>query len=1538
MEYIQGDSLANYINKNTNLSIEKSLDIILSVATALDYIHSKNIIHRDLKPENVMIKIEESQMIVKLIDFGLARIKEFDVESTFQLAGTLAYASPEQLGALDRNVDGRSDLYSLGIILYQMFTGRLPFKADDINTLIYQHVSKIPQKPSEYNKDVPEVVGKIIFKLLEKEPENRYQSASGLVSDLIKSKKGYDNFVLGMYDNDVKLTFRTSLVGREDEFQKLLQAFKRANSGRGSGFLVAVEAGRGKTRLFEEFKLKVLKENCTFISGLCFNGETKIPYGPFKDAMNEYLKYFNRYSETKKDMIRRQVKEYVGDTGGILLKLNPLLVDIVGDAPELLLLDEEKDIYRFTAVISDFLFIISKIEGCLVIMLDDLQWADDGSLELLKKVMSNISNQSLLILGNYRDNEVTEDHKLSGCLNFCNEFSYPLDKIILKSFNKESINKLIAGIIYDEEENVTEISQIVFERSSGNPFFTIEILRQLIDKKVIEREKGHWVINDQKLENFEFSNSIVDVIIKKISELDSKDYEVFVMASAVGKKFEYDFLVELMEDYSYEDIIRILDNAVNIHLIERRQSQKGLVFFVHDRIREAFYENITPEKRRSIHGKIAKKLKDKSSNDNEMIFSLAYHFLEAEDSENALAYAYPAAKISVENYAMGDAIRYFEKVINILEKKNEIGKDLWIDCLEHMGRANSILGNTDAAIELFNRLMPLVDTDFKKAEEYLYIGQTYYRKGDFELCEKFAREGLRVFGISIPTNKVYLTVKTITEVSKFILNRLNQKTKTRQSSIDNKKLDLILRLLLIVIMKSVTTNMPLTICLTFFTINFHEKIMGKTPELTYAYMGLATGIMSIPLFKVSDKIFEETKKTFEEYIVVGDEGKTGSRIKNADINYIYAGVNHTASLQYLWKGEYEKCIVTVSKSLETYKKICDFMEYTNNLGIILNACYYLSNYKGMMDNLILYHENATKLKDKNSLSLSNYYQSLYYFEIGNFDFAKKYAQLSLEMADEIKYTFGQCLAQDIIGRLELVNKNYQDALKAVNEAIKIDKSNGLVKHFSCVIYIHHAEILMEIYKEEEKVIKKGDIKKSLNKIKRSVFKALSASKNWSTFYGQALRLCAKFYILNKEFEKAKYYFERSILHLEKYKRKYEEAITRYEYGLMLKMLGKTNQGEELIEKAYSIFVSIEAKYYINLVSTELGIPISEDNRDERFSKEIRYYQRITSIIDVSQHISSILDLNELFFKLNDVVMKVTGAKNGLILIRDDVSKEFNVVSKILSENHNVDILDSQHIINRVIETGSYVLSSNDVLEGELQSQTSCVFNQLKSVLCVPIIFKEMLMGVCYLDNPLSTGVFTKDDVSVLKVILTQAAISLENAKLYKSAITDGLTGLYTQKHFKFTLSKLIDESRQSEESLILVMFDIDHFKKFNDTYGHQAGDFVIKKIAESAQKIFGFSNFIARYGGEEFTVILTELTLDFALQQVERFREFVEESIFYYNEIELKVTVSLGIAKYSKNHTDATGFIETCDQAMYTSKEKGRNCTTVFRSEVGLTI
>ena len=724
-------------------AVGESIAIARGIAGALAFIHGAGIVHRCLTPGMVLLDPG-----VKLTGFGIAHIQEFpDILPREDVEETLSYLSPEQCGLLKRPVDERSDLYSAGAIMYRLLTGSLPFSGGDAWSLANLQMAGAPEAPGRINPDIPEVLEAVILKLLEREPDNRYQSAAGLIHDLNLFAEGGRNFVPGLNDRSARLNFRSRLVGRVDELDRLKSMYRESRAGRGSFVLVTGKAGSGKTRLTEELRYFVRGEGVTFIEGKCHRDDINSPYSPFREALDGYVRAFQEKNESQRESIRTALKREFGSMAGIIAAVHPGFSEILGESPPLRELEPESEMKRFLMVLGRFFVGLARVEKGMVLLIDDLQWADTGSRYLIIEMLDGLARAPLLVIGTHREEE------LPGAV----DFHRPPGRTSRRHAHGPGAPRqgghraLVSGILSENDKNLAEAADIIHLRSQGNPFIAITLLKHLIESGALKYEKRRWRL--ARPAGDDIPVSIVDIIVERIKELSDREKEIIACAAVIGKEFDFS-LLSRTSGLDGEELVGILDRARSLQIFGDGARGGGTLAFVHDRIMEAFSERIDPERRRELHLKIARALESlNEKNIDAALFDLAHHYIEGGDIEKSISYAFPAAMKSRANHAYRDALRYFRKTAELLERTGAAKSQLMADCVMEMGFICATIGEYDETITLLAGILPQVKGTSMEPRAHLAICNAYYRKGDWNKCEEHAAAGLSLLGERVPRTR-----------------------------------------------------------------------------------------------------------------------------------------------------------------------------------------------------------------------------------------------------------------------------------------------------------------------------------------------------------------------------------------------------------------------------------------------------------------------------------------------------------------------------------------------------------------------------------------------------------------------------------------------------------------------------------------------------------------------------------------------------------------------------------------------------------------
>jgi serine/threonine protein kinase len=633
------------------LDLTEFLHISIGLANALGRIHERGIIHRDVKPANVTVDPASNK--VWLSGFGIASDlprERQTAEPPETIAGTLAYMAPEQTGRMNRSIDSRSDLYSLGVTLYEMLTGVLPFNASDPIDWIHCHIAREPTPPAERRKEVPNVLSAIVLKLLAKIPEERYQTAAGLEADLRRCLGDWESlgriapFVLGEHDASGRLLIPEKLYGRDREIEALLEALNRvAEHGRPEFVLVSGYSGIGKSSVVNELHKSIVLPRGIFISGKFDQYKRDIPYATLAQAFQTLVYHILSDSDVQLERWRDAIQDAVGLNGQLVVNLIPELELIIGKQPPVPEISPPEAQNRFDAVLRQFLCAISRKEHPLVLFLDDLQWLDPATLKLLEHLVTHPDVAHLLLIGAYRNNEVSPSHPLMLALNSIRKTAAIVREIVLVPLSLKDVNQLIAESLHQGRTRTEPLARLVYEKTGANPYFVIQFFTALAEERLLEFDPrdGAWCWDVDRISATRISDNVVSLTVAKLNRLAFSTRETLKLLACLGNTAQVADLT-IIHGGSEEEMRSNLLDAVRAGFVIRLP---GSYEFVHDRVQEAAYSLIPENERAAAHLRIGRMLLSNVSSTEleEKIFDIVnqlnrgYRLIESSQERERLA-------------------------------------------------------------------------------------------------------------------------------------------------------------------------------------------------------------------------------------------------------------------------------------------------------------------------------------------------------------------------------------------------------------------------------------------------------------------------------------------------------------------------------------------------------------------------------------------------------------------------------------------------------------------------------------------------------------------------------------------------------------------------------------------------------------------------------------------------------------------------------------------------------------------------------------
>ncbi|NET25206.1 MAG: AAA family ATPase [Okeania sp. SIO1I7] len=1438
MEDIGAISLAEY-QRQLSISVEQFWEIALPITEILHHLHQNQIIHKDIKPANILIHRETKQ--VKLIDFSISSLlpkERTSLQTPNVLEGTLAYISPEQTGRMNRGIDYRSDFYSLGVTFYELLTGKLPFESEDPLELVHAHIAKTPPTIPEFQ--VPTPLANIVLKLMAKNAEQRYQSALGLKYDLEKCRVEYletgkiEAFVLGERDLCDRFLIPEKLYGREKEVQTLLDAFELVAQGQTEMILVAGYSGIGKTAVVNEVHKPITRQKGYFIKGKFDQFNRNIPFSAFVIAFRDLMGQLLGESDVQLQKWKGKILEAVGENGQVMIEVIPELQHIIGQQPPVPELSGNAAQNRFNLLFEKFIAVFTTIEHPLTLFLDDLQWVDSASLNLLKVLMGNTKTGYLLLLGAYRDNEVFPAHPLMLCLaeleRRCDpattvasgatprrqshlvahqereraprEENTTISTITLAPLSVAHINQLVAETLSCSEELAAPLTDLVYQKTQGNPFFTTQFLKGLYEDGLIAFNPyfGYWECDLVKVRDAALTDDVVEFMARRLHKLPEATQAVLKLAACMGNQFDLETLGIICQT-PVEEVATDLWNALREGFIlpqseaykffqgweKQEDHAEGITVdyrFLHDRVQQAAYSLIATGEEKVTHLKIGKLLLEKTSNDQQenKLFDIVNHLnigielVTSSRERNALVLlnlrASQKAKTSTAYVA---ASRYLAIAMDILPENSwEIQYDLTLKLYEERAEIEDLKGDFTASRKYIEAIIALAKKDLEKARIYKLLIVQYAAIADFEAAIQAGITGLQLLGIDFPQQNLSEAVEQEYSLAQKTLGKREISELAQLQEIENPKMEVAISLLLrmqpvgyfykldvwaLAIVKCARLLMKYGntveaapayaqygIYLNFHSEQFHtgykfgrlgielsERYFNKSHQsMTYCAFGMCLSPWVKPA-KISNNL---SLKGYNSGLEYGNLQWAGYNLAYRLFMLIFAGdhIQDTlkASEVCLAFGEkrHDRIVIDMARSCQKLLSQLDAVEFP---------------------------ETETEGQEEANFIATMAYTPQYLILKSQILYLQNQPQKALEYAIEAK-----SVVQSIQGNISVVEHNfyYSLSLLALHQPGSID-------------------------------VKSSDWQQVIANQEQMKIWADSCPEN---FLHRYLIVAAEMARVSGQILEAMKLYDRAI-----YEAKSNEYIQNEAIANELAAKFCLNWGQEKIACTY-----MQEAYYCY---AQWGAKAKTDDLEKRYSQllfpilqrqQLRWTnnESITNIIKgtvsktntstgelldlasmmkASRSLSQEIDLERAIAKFMQVIQENAGAETvTLMLFREEtLILEAKIADGKTLTIDSIPVEDSlevpKAIVNTVKHTRTSLILDNGAGETDYVRDRYIKENQPRSILCLPLLERGRFIGIVYLENNQTMGAFTPDRVEVLELLCAQAAITLENARLYQQA-------------------------------------------------------------------------------------------------------------------------------------------------------------------------
>ncbi|MGZ5819026.1 MAG: ATP-binding protein, partial [Burkholderiaceae bacterium] len=598
-------------------------DLVVEATETMSIDDARDFLRMARSLSDALVDVQQSaSSFLLLCPDNIAIKNDGTAELTRHVPQPIAYMAPEQTGRMNRAVDYRSDFYSLGVILYEKLTGRLPFESDDTLEVMHGHIAREPLAPIELNPGVHKAFDSIVLKLMAKIADDRYQSVDGLRADLDRCKKELDEsgtlseFAAGAHDISDRLQIPKKLYGREDEVRQLERAFDRIADGGVELLLMAGYSGIGKSSLVTEIHKPVIAKRGYFISGKFDQFKRNIPYFAINQAFRELMRQILTENEQRIDYWRSLLLQALGSNGQIMIDALPDLGHIIGPQPTVPQLGPTESQNRFNYVMQKFLEVFARHEHPLVIFLDDLQWADAASLKLIQLWATGLDAPHLLIIGAYRDNEVQASDMLTMTIDDIKKEA-SVSIIEVKALEQSSVTALVADAVKADLMTAEPLAALIYRKTLGNPFFVGQFLKSLYYEKLLSIKDGKWCWQISEIEAQGITDNVIDLLTRELARLPQPTQHLLTLAACIGNRFGLETLAAVSQT-SQEETALLLHPALTSGMVLESRSAQGasgvassFFRFQHDRVQQAAYAAMPESRKQEQHLQIGRLLLNK---------------------------------------------------------------------------------------------------------------------------------------------------------------------------------------------------------------------------------------------------------------------------------------------------------------------------------------------------------------------------------------------------------------------------------------------------------------------------------------------------------------------------------------------------------------------------------------------------------------------------------------------------------------------------------------------------------------------------------------------------------------------------------------------------------------------------------------------------------------------------------------------------------------------------------------------------------------
>jgi predicted ATPase/signal transduction histidine kinase len=1367
-------------------------------------LHHNNIIHKNINPvDSIFINSATGQ--VKITNFGIAsQISRENqiISNPGMLEGVLAYMSPEQTGRMNRPVDYRTDFYSLGITFYEMLTGVLPFPAVDPLELVHCHIAKQPVSPHELDHTIPGVVSDIVMKLLSKNAEDRYQSAYGIKVDLEECASQWgargkvEKFSLGQSDVCDQFQIPQKLYGREAEIATLMAAFDRVSQGKTEMMLVYGYAGIGKSALVNEIHKSIVRQRGYFVSGKFDQFKRDLPYSSLIQAFQELVRQLLTESEQQIAMWRAKLLDALGSVGRVITDVIPEVELIIGKQPLVPQVGLTESQNRFNLVFQKFIRVFAQKEHPVAIFMDDLQWGDSASLNLIRLLVTDPDSHYLLMIGAYRDNEISATHPLMLTCEKIEIGGATVNRISLAPLSLVDLTLLIANTCHTEEGRSRSLAELVFNKTGGNPFFVREFLKALYQKGllVFAVRGGCWEWDFDQILAAQITDNVAELMVSRIQKLTVTTQSALKFAACIGNRFDLNTLSVIYEK-PLREAASDLSEAVREGLIlpidiSYRLPRMGdlgnemqvavenlpvLYEFLHDRVQQAAYSLIPESHRKATHLKIGQLMLGHIAKEKleEEIFVIANHLNFGIDLIDDQSQRYEFARLNLAAGRKAKAATAYEPALKYLAAGMEfLSESSWQEQYDltfalHMERAECeyLIASFAKADKLFAIILRNVRTTLDRVAVHSTRMRLFTHLNKYRETVETGVAGLKLLGLELSTEPGRAAM--MTSLLKVQWNRGRRKIDALGQLPDTMTAETRAAMNLLMNMWGPTfllKNWDLCglVVLTMVNLSLKYGNANVSPVAYAAYGALISsvlgrvesgykfGTLALKLTEESNDLTVKCRvlfifSTFLVHHRLHLKGsieyfKEGLRASLESGDLVYAGFFSIMEMFTMPVLDY-----TLN---EVYEESQKYLEFGKRLGS-----------RNVIETMQVVQRWVSKLRGpaRNDSPAGGY----------DFDVEK-------DIIEE------QQKGQYYLFELQLcyLFERHHDAIEMVERL----KENGTFFdpsiYFVPFYYLYYSLTLTALYPTAT-VAEKRKYWKILRKNQREVKKR--AANRPENFLHKYLLISAEMARITGKSEQATDLYDRAIASAHEHDFTQIEAAANELAAKFYLEKGKDKLAKPyLLEARYGYLrwganakvEALDEKYTELLTRTSAEINSAGGTMVSGDANRLDW----ESVMKAARAISGEIVLDKLLIALMKIALENAGAQRGLLILEKE--SQLVIEAEGAVNRDEVTVLQSvpvgtssdlpTTVVHYVERTKEPVVLGDATQEDLFATDPYITTKQPRSILCTPLVKQGELIGILYLENNLVTGAFTPDRLDVINLLAAQAAISIENADLYRS--------------------------------------------------------------------------------------------------------------------------------------------------------------------------